>query len=231
MNAKFYLVGGAVRDKLLGTQSKDLDYAVEASSYEEMIAAIKERGGEIFLEKPEFATVRAKLPQLGAADYVLCRKDGYYSDGRRPDSVMPGTLLDDLSRRDFTINAMAIDENGRYIDPFNGIQDLNKRYIRCVGDARERFSEDSLRILRAFRFAITKEFELDKLIEDAICDPNISDLIRNVSGERIREELYKCFRHNTFATIDYLFKEYPHIGALLLNPESVIWLKPTLEQR
>ncbi len=101
---KIYLVGGSIRDQLLGLKSKDLDYAVEAGSYEEMRDYIKENG-KIFLETPEYLTIRAHLKNGEPADFVLCRKDGEYSDGRRPDKVTPGTLYDDLARRDFTVNA------------------------------------------------------------------------------------------------------------------------------
>lgn len=227
MSVKFYLVGGAVRDKLLGLESKDMDYAVEAPSYQDMIAAIKERGGEIFLEKPEYATVRAKVPNLGTADFVLCRKDGYYSDGRRPDSVAPGTLLDDLSRRDFTINAMAIDEAGKIIDPFNGQNDLKNKEIKCVGNAKDRLTEDSLRMLRAIRFAITKDMTISEDIDWFMYYGN-PELIKNVSVERIREELYKCFKHNTPKTLHYL-QAYHCMTEIIF--ENGLWLKPTLEQR
>ena len=158
--AKFYEVGGAVRDEILNLPTNDLDYAVEAESYEAMREAVLERGGEIFLESPEYLTIRAKVPGIGPADFVLCRKDGAYSDGRHPDRVEPGTLLDDLARRDFTMNAMAVDiENGKLYDPHDGRKDMEAETIRCVGVAEERFEEDALRILRAIRFAITKGHE------------------------------------------------------------------------
>src|SRR3990167_10022522 len=120
---KFFLTGGFLRDRLLNIPSKDLDYAVEASSYQEMKQAIIERDGEIFLETEKYLTIRARIPKFGAADFVLCRKDGtYIKDRRRPDFVEIGTLFDDLSRRDATINALAEDENGNIIDFFNGLQ-------------------------------------------------------------------------------------------------------------
>src|SRR6478735_1674813 len=161
MKAKFYQVGGCVRDSLLGVESKDIDFSVEAPSYEAMREAVIERCGgnpeSIKVDKPEFATIRAIDPKLGGVDFVLCRKDGAYSDGRRPDSVEMGTLLDDLARRDFTVNAIARADDGSLIDPFNGQADLKLRLLRCVGGV-DRLREDSLRMLRAFRFAITKGF-------------------------------------------------------------------------
>ena len=154
-NIKFYQVGGSVRDDLLGFPSKDIDYSVEAPSFEAMKSEIVNRGGEIFLEKPEYLTIRANVPNMGACDYVLCRKDGAYYDGRRPESVEIGTIRDDLARRDFTVNAMAINEDGELIDPHGGKVDLLHKTLRCVGNAHERFSEDYLRMLRAIRFCIT----------------------------------------------------------------------------
>lgn len=123
---KFYQVGGSVRDSFIGLKSKDIDYAVEAPSFDAMREAIKERGGEIFLETPQFLTIRANVPGMGACDYVLCRKDGEYVDGRRPETVTAGTILDDLARRDFTMNAIAIAEDGTILDPFDGRKDISQ---------------------------------------------------------------------------------------------------------
>lgn len=230
MSINFYLVGGAVRDRLLGLEPKDLDYAVEAPSFSAMIREIENRGGKIFLESPEYGTVRAKLPELGTADYVLCRKDGYYSDGRRPDSVAPGTLMDDLKRRDFTINAMALDENGSLVDYFNGKNDLlYNKVIRCVGDAKDRFKEDSLRMLRALRFSIVKELRLYGDIDDIFYDHSFINLLDNVSKERIREELHKCFKFDTKTTIERLY-EYPLLFDKIFNNKQ-LWLKPTFESK
>lgn len=228
---KAYLVGGAVRDRLLGIESNDLDYAVEASSYEEMVAWIRERGGKIFLEKPEYWTVRAQLPDKSAADYILCRKDGQYSDGRRPDSVEPGTLLDDLARRDFTVNAMAFDEDtNSYIDPFNGKKDLEMKWLECVGSAGDRFSEDALRMLRAIRFAITKDFDLSRSVHNALKHEPLLDKLRdNISLDRKRDELRKCFKHNTLLTLEIL-SIYDGISKACFQ-DGNLWLMPTSGQR
>jgi tRNA nucleotidyltransferase/poly(A) polymerase len=224
--ANFYLVGGAVRDELLGVKSKDYDYSVEAESYEAMKEAINVRGGEIFLENPEYLTVRAKVPGLGAADYVLCRKDGAYSDGRRPDEVVMGTLHDDLSRRDFTVNAIAKDEGGRLIDPFGGIEHLKRGVLHCVGDAQDRFREDSLRILRALRFSITKGLDITQYLHQCLRNEEIVSGLENVSGERIREELHKMFKHNTLLTLGML-EEYSLVKHYCF-PEG-LWLMPTFK--
>lgn len=232
--SKFYLVGGAVRDKLLGRESKDLDYAVEASSYEEMKASIIERGGTIFLEQPNYLTIRAKVPNLGVSDFVLCRKESHYTDGRHPESVTIGDIYDDLARRDMTMNAIAIDEYGKYIDPHNGIQDINNRLIRCVGNPMDRFNEDRLRILRALRFAVTKNFTIEKntLLAIQTLVRLDGDLVFDgVSIERIREELLKMFAADTVRSIHILGGELLYILFEDPNNNHGLWLKPTLEER
>src|SRR4051812_36297006 len=114
MTVHLYEVGGHVRDSLLGIKSKDIDFAVEAESFMELFNWLNAQKFDIFLITEEYGTIRARFPKghVNAgltADFVLCRKDGNYSDGRRPDSVSPGTIFDDLARRDFTVNAMARD--------------------------------------------------------------------------------------------------------------------------
>lgn len=230
MKIKFYQVGGSVRDELMGVKSNDIDYAVEAPSFEHMRQAIIDRGGEIFLETPKYFTIRAKVPQLGCTDYVLCRKDGGYSDGRRPDEVCAGTLLDDLSRRDFTINAIAKGEDGEIFDPFSGQIDIQRRIIRCVGNTKERFKEDSLRLVRAFRFAMTKNFLISGDIRECLRCGYILSGLKNVSAERIREELTKCFAHDSLGTLR-LFHSFPEFMDLVINNENGIWLKPTTEKK
>jgi tRNA nucleotidyltransferase (CCA-adding enzyme) len=226
VSAKFYLVGGAVRDKLLGLKPKDLDYACEAASYDEMRQAIVDMGGEIFLENQEFFTIRAKVPGMGAADFVLCRKDGKYTDGRRPETVEVGTLLDDLARRDFTVNAMAEASDGSLVDPFHGQYDLQQKLLRCVGNAEHRFSEDHLRILRAIRFCVTKGFHLDWNISACLYDKEIMKHLKDVSQDRVVEELRKCFKHNTKLTLDYLVK-FSMLTDVFGNN---LWLEPTLRK-
>lgn len=225
--AKFYLVGGFVRDQLLGVKSKDKDYTCVAPSFDAMRQAIIDRGGKIFLETPEYFTIRALVPEFGACDYVLARKESNYSDGRRPDKVEVGTLEDDLSRRDFTVNAMALDEQGRLIDPFDGKTDLELKLLKCVGDANERFSEDSLRLLRAVRFAITKGFEFHWEIREALRNKNMIDKLRNVSSERIREELHRCFKFDTRKTLEFVMIKFPLL--MTAFPEGM-WLMPTMKE-
>lgn len=230
MKAKFYQVGGSVRDELLGLESKDLDYAVETSSFSGMRDAILERGGELFLESPQYFTIRARVPGLGACDFVLCRKEGAYSDGRHPASVERGTIYDDLARRDFTINAIAKAEDGTLLDPHNGQADLESRLLFCVGDPRERFSEDGLRMLRAIRFAITKELTITPEIEELLQNEDFFiPRLAGVSIERIREELHKCFAYDTQATLIELIW-FADLRRHLFSLKG-LWLKPTTGER
>lgn len=224
---KAYLVGGYVRDKLLGVKSKDVDYSVEAGSYQEMVEWIKVQG-EIYLEQPQYWTVRAHIKDKPPADYVLCRVDGLYSDGRRPDSVKPGTIYDDLARRDFTVNAIALDEeSGEYLDPHGGMADLKAKVLRAVGSPCDRFWEDALRILRAIRFAVTKGFKFDSYMEYALTRTDLQWRLRdNVSEERKREELQKCFSHDTLLTLAMLQK-YDLLEACF---GQRLWLMPTMRE-
>lgn len=225
---KFYKVGGCVRDSILGVRSKDIDFSVEAPSYEAMKQEIQNRGGQIFLENPEYLTIRAKVPKFGAADFVLCRKDGNYSDGRRPDSVEHGKLEDDLARRDFTMNAIAEDEEGRLIDLYKGRDHIMQKEIWCVGQAQERFREDYLRLLRAMRFAITKEMSLSAPIIFCLHNSLFVDGLKTISVERVREEVYKMFMFDTLRSFR-MFEYYNKIRDVVFDYHG-LKLKPTLER-
>lgn len=226
---RIFQVGGSVRDEILGGQSKDIDYAVEAPSFDHMRRMIENRNGEIFLESPEYFTIRARVPNMGVCDFVLCRKDGAYSDGRHPDNVEIGTIWDDLARRDFTMNAIAKCESGYYFDPYNGIGDIKRRLVRCVGDARKRFDEDALRMLRAIRFSVVLGFKLHEDIQVLLKQKTWIDKLRSVSIERIREELYKMFKTNTYHSMLTLVK-YKHLSSFVFQHTDV-WLKPTLQEK
>lgn len=231
MAVKIYKVGGAVRDEILGLKSKDIDYAVEAESFDQMREEVIRRGGEIFLETPQYFTIRANIPNLGAADYVLCRKDGEYKDGRHPESVTVGDIYDDLSRRDFTMNAIAVDcETGEVIDPFNGRTDITNKIIRFVGTPFARLNEDKLRAFRAVRFAVQKQFDIDTDAEIAISALKASDF-HSVSTNRIYDELMKMFKVCSLKSYQILFEDtsYRLLGLLALS--RGIWFKPTMEQK
>jgi tRNA nucleotidyltransferase/poly(A) polymerase len=210
---KFYEVGGAVRDSLMGVESKDVDFAVEAPSFEAMEAALKELGFIVFLSTPEFYTIRAQVPKghpllkrTKVADFVLCRKDSPTGDGRRPDFVEAGTILDDLARRDFTINAIARDtETGELIDPHGGQGDIINEVLKFVGNPMTRIQEDGLRVLRGFRFLITKELKAHHVTQEALHSDLAVEMLKKVSVERIREELDKMFNCDTIASL-YIFE-------------------------
>lgn len=223
---KRYLVGGAVRDALLGVRSKDLDYAVEAPSWEAMREWILEQGMEIFLEKPTMNIIRARNGRE-VADYVMCRQDGPYSDGRHPDWVKPGTIYDDLRRRDFSVNAIAQDvETGEYLDPWDGRQDLEDGWLRAVGSAEERLREDPLRAFRALRFAITKNLHIDAELENAL-RVGYGDMV-SVSTERIREEVHKMFKADTAGSMALLLSYRRYLDVIV---DRGIWFKATTEDK
>ena len=207
-------VGGFVRDQLLGVESHDIDFSVEAPSFDAMREMLVEMGFDIFVETPATFTIRARFPKdhthFGrmAADFVLCRKDGRSTNGRDAGVVSVGTLADDLARRDFTVNAMAKDPfTGEIIDLHGGKEDLATMTLRFVGDPAERLEEDALRALRAVRFAITKGFTLHPDTRAALQDPLVIKRLVDkdiVSTERVREELHKCFAVDTIGTVRLL---------------------------
>ncbi len=233
---KIYLVGGYVRDLLLGVPSKDQDYVCECS-FDELRDHLVSLGVEILHEKPEFLTMRVRKKDGVVVDFACCRSEMDY-DGRRPGTVLTTNLLTDLGRRDFTVNAMAmeVDENfeptGVIIDPFDGQTDLQNRVLRFVGKPKDRIEEDGLRWLRAIRFCITKgfqlhstyNFDLDNPDTDMIVNFLETDPLTKVSVERIREELYKCFKHDTLRTMKWLYVLPPYWM------KDGLWLVPTLEQ-
>ncbi len=178
-----YLVGGCVRDMLLGLIPSDYDITTDATpeQVKPLFAKVVPTG-----EKYGTVTVHGEMD----VEVTTFRKDGAYLDGRRPESVSYSkTLLEDASRRDFTINALAIGRDGQVIDLVGGVADLKKRLIRCVGEPKERFTEDALRMLRAIRFECQVDGQVEEHTFDGIkiCAP----LISNVSMERVRDELCK----------------------------------------
>lgn len=241
---KFYEVGGKVRDEILGLQSKDVDYV--AVPKDDLLSSVKraedmftvlesflrDEGFEIFLVTPDCYTIRAKFPAdhvySGVADFVMARKEEGYIPGTRIPNIKPGTLHDDLIRRDFTVNAMAKDEDGTIIDPFDGMGDLKNGYLRTPLDCHVTFNDDPLRILRAIRFCITKGFKIGPYMDGVIQDYDYETKMGVVSLERIREELIKCFKHNTLETLS-LLHEYSALKKYIFE-KGILWLKPTTEQ-
>ena len=179
-----YLVGGCVRDLLLQTQPADYDITVNASpeTVKQLFAHTIDTG----LRHGTITVLQDGMP----IEITQMRKDGRYTDHRRPDIVLPSTsLTEDLARRDFTINAIALDDSGNIFDPFHGQQDLNEKILRTVGDSNQRFNEDALRILRLFRFAAKLRFTIDpNTLNSALKQ---AELLHFISVERIFAELIK----------------------------------------
>lgn len=242
--AQIFKVGGCVRDKFLGLDSKDIDFTFVCENsqtveegWAEMKSWMLDRGFEIFLETPDCFTIRAKFPKDHkfnglVADFVMARKEVGYTEGTRRPILELGTLEDDLTRRDFTLNAMAEDEDGNIIDLFNGQGHLGARLLKTPLSAEQTMMDDPLRFLRALRFSITKGFFIHQSIIEAMKQPEIFDKLRLVvSAERIREEVAKMMAHNTPATLRTLARMETQLPGLIeLIFDRGMWLKPTFEK-
>lgn len=183
-----YVVGGCVRDSLLGLEPKDWDICTSATPEEmkEYFTRCSVRTVDTGLKH---GTITVDMEQSGKYEVTTFRIDGDYSDNRHPDSVeFTDSIYKDLSRRDFTINAMAFNQAG-LVDPFHGREDLENGVIRCVGNPDDRFNEDALRILRAMRFASTYGFTIEENTSQSI--HRNKKLLRNIAAERIQSELCK----------------------------------------
>lgn len=248
---QIYVVGGYVRDQLLGIKSNDIDFCFVIKQNDNKILTIEEgfqmmkqwllnEGFKIFLETPNMLTIRAKIPSkleyleyhCLTADFVLARKEISYDINSRQPVVAIGTLEDDLLRRDFTVNAMAKDLDGNLIDIFNGQSDLRERILRTPRDAKLTMLDDPLRILRALRFCATRHLKIHKDIIDAMRDEIIQDKLFNVvSSDRIRDELTKMFKYSTPITLELLNKVNENIPNFInLLFKNGLWLKPTSEK-
>lgn len=229
MDIRLYLVGGTVRDELLGHRPNDVDYAVEAPSFAVMRQHVLDAGHTIFTENDRFCTLKARCEETKVvADYTLCRKESFYSDGHRPDTVEPAKLHDDLARRDFTINAIAKTMDGTYIDPFGGIEDLKRGVIRCVGSTHDRLFEAPFRALRALRFSITKGFTIDDEIMCVMQTDDFIEAVKQSPQPLIHAELRKMFSHNTLEAMKL-------ISGLRLELQQAffaggLWLMPTTKK-
>ena len=218
-----YLVGGCVRDLVMSRSPKDWDVTTNAKP--EQIIALFEKT----VYENTFGTVGVCVSQetldknvthetsqspdnlnLKSDNYLIVevtpyRLEAKYSDFRHPDEVkFSDKLEDDLKRRDFTINAMALNSKGHLTDMFGGIKDIESKTLRTVGEADERFSEDALRMLRAVRFACQLDFSVSYEVTESITKN--SDLIKNISGERIRDEFIKI-----------IMSKNPSAGILMLQ--------------
>ncbi len=209
-----YVVGGAVRDVLMGKEVYDWDFTTNATP--EQILKIFPEG----YYDNKFGTVGISHPSsVNPYEITTFRKESGYSDTRRPDKVEWGkTLKDDVARRDFTINAMALTAKGEIIDYYDGQKDIERKIIRAVGDPDERFSEDALRMMRAIRIAAELGFVIDEETLEAI--KKNAALINRISKERVKEELFKLLK-----------SPHPYDGTLIFrNSGLMVEILPEMEK-
>jgi putative nucleotidyltransferase with HDIG domain len=197
MQVEVYVIGGFVRDKIIGRPTSDADIVCVGNAIElaNGVAAYYTPKPTVSFFK-NFGTAHFKIQETDGhfldVEFVGARKESYRAASRKPD-IIPGTLVDDQNRRDFTINALAVSLNksnyGRLIDPFNGLRDLEEKRIHTPLDPLTTFSDDPLRMLRAIRFAAQLGFEIDSETFSAIIQD--AERIRIISQERITEEINK----------------------------------------
>ena len=242
-----YIVGGCVRDILLGKMPSDFD--ITTSAKPEEIISLFEKTIPTGIKHGTVTVIIENEP----IEVTTFRTEGIYTDNRRPQSVEFVTdLREDLSRRDFTVNAMAYNENTGVIDYFGGKDDLKAKILKAVGNPERRFTEDALRILRLFRFASTLNFGIEENTFNAAI--KCSHLLENVSRERIFKELKKAVLGDNFKIFASLIecgvlkflnitdspdfdkiktlKEYPLLCLYLsLGTNALLELKPSNEQK
>lgn len=181
-----YIVGGCVRDSVLGIVPHDFDITTNALPEQMLEAFFDMRVIETGLKHGTLTVLSEGNP----IEITTYRIDGEYSDGRRPDGVVfTRSIKEDAARRDFTVNALAYSDDEGIVDFFGGINDLKNETIRCVGEPEKRFSEDALRIMRALRFSSTLGFDIDAETKKAIF--SMKDRLLGISAERISSELEK----------------------------------------
>ena len=191
LNFPVYLVGGFIRDLILGVERKDIDFLIvgDGSLYAKELAKILGIDDVVIFKT--FGTAHFKYENIDF-EFVAARKESYRKESRKPD-VIAGTFQDDINRRDFTINTLAISINkknfGELVDTYNGLNDINKKLIRTPVDPMITFDDDPLRILRAYRFASQLNFYVDESINEAA--KILKDRLEIVSQERITDEFLK----------------------------------------
>lgn len=188
-----YLIGGCVRDMLLNKTPKDYDFTTNA--HPEVIEQIF---SNTIPTGKEFGTITVKICE----DYfeiTTYRADSDYQDGRHPSKVnFSNSLENDISRRDFTINSIAYNPKKGYVDYCNGISDIENKLIRCVGNPKERFLEDAIRILRGLRFSLRYDFDIEK---ETLASINFfAPMLKNISTERIYKEIKEIILNPNFKT-------------------------------
>jgi poly(A) polymerase len=220
-----YLVGGSVRDALLRRPHEDVDFATDATpdAIKELVAPV---ASALWLQGVEFGTVGAEVDGI-RMEITTFRTERYESGSRHPEVAFETDIAADLSRRDFTINAMAIRlPEKTSVDPFGGVEDLKARVIRTPGPPEASFTDDPLRMLRAFRFASQLEFRIDDAVLGAITE--LREELKTVSAERIRDEFVRllvgrapanALRMADTTGVTDLF--LPELGSLKLQQDPV----------
>jgi len=202
-----YMVGGCVRDLLLNIEPYDYDFCTPLAPFA-VEEKIRTAGRHVYGIGNRFGTVGVKVPVNGVyhlVEITTFRTETYEEGNRKPAVEYVRSLDEDLSRRDFTVNSMAMDSTGKIIDPFNGQVDLERKILRCVGKPKHRFKEDPLRMLRAARFASKLNFKIHESIYEAVEDMNHK--ILEVSKERWMMELDKLLEtDNPRAGLEFLFE-------------------------
>ena len=238
---KIFEVGGCVRDELLGLESKDIDFTVVLDDtslsvdegWDKMLMWLRSEGFELFLETKDCFTVRGKFPKGHkneglVGDFVMSRKEVGVIPGTRKPILELGTLEDDLMRRDFTVNSLCKDEDGKIIDLFEGVYDLRTKVLRTPLDPMITLLDDPLRMLRGLRFSITKGFIIDSKLWDSMLDPRVLDKLKEVvSHERMREEITKMMKHDTIKSLKLLNK-IPGLMEIVFS--NGMWLMPTTKK-
>lgn len=218
-----YIVGGCVRDSILGRTPHDWDICTSATP-SEMLEIFKDK--KIIETGLQHGTVTVVV-NGEPYEITTYRIDGIYSDNRRPDAVtFTDKLVEDLRRRDFTINAMAYNDEEGLIDPFNGMEDIKYKKISCVGFAEDRFGEDALRILRAIRFAAQLEFTIMPGTDREIHKQYKN--LENISIERINSEFCKIAFSDDFCVELLLYKDVfslfiPELKDMFDFPQNNPW--------
>ena len=209
-----YAVGGCVRDSIMGREPHDWDLCTSALPAQMQEVFRGEHVIETGLKHGTLAVVIGHVPY----EITTFRVDGAYTDHRHPDSVsFVENVAGDLSRRDFTVNAMAYSPRSGLVDLFGGQEDLRRRVIRCVGIPEERFREDALRILRALRFAAVHDFSVDPDTEKAL--RLLAPSLKNVAAERIREEFLKLL---CGAGAGRILRAFPDVLSVIVPEISVM---------
>ena len=192
-DAELYLVGGSLRDLVLGKNPKDYDFATNLRPHDTM-AKLSGMGFSVIGTGLKHGTITL-VYNGNNYEITTYRIDYAYTNRRRPDAVgFASSLFQDLSRRDFTINALAYNPRTGIIDHFDGIKDINDKLVKAVGNPADRFNEDALRMLRAIRFSASLDFTVDKKTYDAIV--LAKDGMKYLSKEKIRDELVKLLTSN-----------------------------------